>query len=231
MGTPTSGHQSTGEPFYLLTPEQVFNGSGYFEGMANYDDASNALDYDHTEEEEPTHDAEHEGNTETNDNIAKDTHSQALSHTTGGASTYDFDSSLSKFPVPPTQNPVATLPMYLSRLKLPSESGPSSSRALPTNPPSYPPPLPPTDVAARHQTARENMRRKLRESQIYGSSLPDVNATSLSIFERTWRNVNEKLIVKIYGRKDVDLSEADVKYVEYIARQMRKDGISVEDLA
>jgi len=47
---------------------------------------------------------------------------------------------------------------------------------------------------------------------------------SLPSFERAWRNVNEQLLVAIYGRNDVELTDADVTFVDRIAKEL-SDGV------
>jgi hypothetical protein len=46
----------------------------------------------------------------------------------------------------------------------------------------------------------------------------------MSAFERSWRELNEELLVGIYGRADTWLSAADVAYVDCVAIEMAATG-------
>jgi hypothetical protein len=43
----------------------------------------------------------------------------------------------------------------------------------------------------------------------------------MSPFERSWREVNEELLIWIYGRQDTWLSPEDVESVDCVAREVR----------
>lgn len=66
------------------------------------------------------------------------------------------------------------------------------------------------------------MRESLDRTRERGAQLPTVQLASLPPFEITWRDVNEQLLVAIYGRKNVALTVADVHFVDRIAREMRE---------
>ena len=43
---------------------------------------------------------------------------------------------------------------------------------------------------------------------------------SLPSFERAWRTVNEQLLIAIYGRNDLELTELDITSVDRIAKEL-----------
>ncbi|KAH7086009.1 hypothetical protein BKA63DRAFT_30819 [Paraphoma chrysanthemicola] len=125
--------------------------------------------------------------------------------------------TLADFPIPPMQNPVGQLPMttirVLTRLDAAVNTGDintsSTTAALAT---AY------RTVAA--DIAR--LRDLLGQTRARGETLESVDWQTLSPFERAWREVNEDLLISIYGRQDTELTALDVEYVDLIARELRE---------
>lgn len=129
-------------------------------------------------------------------------------------------STLSAFPIPPMNNPVGELPMLVSR----AASSPQSLRT----------------TSSQHRVAfasledtyraiiKVNMVAVLQRTRLRGEGLQAVDWDKLTSFERAWRELNELLLVTIYGRNDVILDETDVAYIDCIARELRNDSNGVE---
>lgn len=129
-------------------------------------------------------------------------------------------STLSAFPIPPMDNPVGELPMLVSR----AASSPQSLRTTSS--------LHPVAFASPEDTYRAiikvNMVAVLQRTRVRGEGLQAVDWDKLTSFERAWREMNELLLVTIYGRNDVILDETDVTYIDCIARELRNDSGDVE---
>ncbi|KAF2798980.1 hypothetical protein K505DRAFT_357062 [Melanomma pulvis-pyrius CBS 109.77] len=67
----------------------------------------------------------------------------------------------------------------------------------------------------------------LQKTRARGAQLPSVRNRSLSLYDIAWREVNEDLIVAIYGRKDVELSQIEVDFVDRIAKEMKEGAGSI----
>ncbi|KAH7394535.1 hypothetical protein BKA66DRAFT_567470 [Pyrenochaeta sp. MPI-SDFR-AT-0127] len=116
-------------------------------------------------------------------------------------------STTAAFPIPPMQNPVGELPMSISRATSILEPGVSSN-----------------SVPELYRAVTEaQIREILERTRGQGAQLPTVDWKALFPFERAWREVNEQLLVAIYGRRDVLLTNPDVQYVDCISRVL-KDG-------
>jgi hypothetical protein len=118
-----------------------------------------------------------------------------------------FNSLLASFPIPPMQNPVGTLPMFVARATLSSDSAARVSALL-----------------ASCRSSRGSgaaVKRILEQTRARGDALPVVDWKCMSVFERSWREMNEELLVAIYGRQDTWLSAADVAYVDCIEKEFR----------
>ncbi|KAH6643166.1 hypothetical protein C7974DRAFT_386943 [Boeremia exigua] len=142
--------------------------------------------------------------------------------------------TLAAFPIPPMSNPVGELPMLVSRanLPLPTSHQTASRNAMGTSS---------LDDTYRAIT-RVNMIAVLQRTRSRGERLQIIGWEELTSFERAWRDMNEVLLVAIYGRKDVVLDDSDVAYIDCIAgeldhqsnqpgsdewvRQLFEDGIS-----
>lgn len=129
-------------------------------------------------------------------------------------------STLAAFPIPPMDNPVGELPMLVSRA--------TSSPQAPYTTPSYPLLAPASLEDTYRAITKVNMVALLQRTRDRGKQLQVIEWNKLSSFERAWREMNEVLLVTIYGRKDVVLGETDVAYVDCIAREVR--GASGEDV-
>jgi hypothetical protein len=70
----------------------------------------------------------------------------------------------------------------------------------------------------------ERIRHLLGQTRARGETLGSVEWRALSPFERTWREVNEDLLISIYGRQDTELAAEEVEYVDLIARELRESG-------
>jgi hypothetical protein len=128
-----------------------------------------------------------------------ETSSASVSATPTPTATATID--LASFPSPQSQNPVGVLPMLVSRMSTPPQL--SSSQA---------------DMW-RHYT-KNHMSELLEKTRARGSKLARVDWDALSPFERTWREVNDDLLVAIYTRVDVVLTAEDVQYVECIVKEL-----------
>lgn len=60
----------------------------------------------------------------------------------------------------------------------------------------------------------------LQQTRERGAQLPSVGNGSFSIVDLLWRDANEHLIVAIYGRKDIELSQSDRDFVDKITKEM-----------
>jgi hypothetical protein len=118
-----------------------------------------------------------------------------------------FDDLLSSFPVPPMQNPVGTLPMLVTRATLSSDSAAPVSALL--------------ESCRSSRGSGAAIKRILEQTRARGDALPVIEWKSISAFERSWRELNEELLVAIYGRQDTWLSAADVAYVDCIGKEFR----------
>lgn len=118
-----------------------------------------------------------------------------------------IDMQLANFPIPPVQNPVSALPMLISRATTPHFSSTFASAAA------YPDP----DGLATQ------IRSVLADTRARGEQLPLEDWNAMSAFELSWREVNEDLLIWIYGRQDTWLSPEDVESVDCIAREVKAD--------
>ncbi|KAF1851441.1 uncharacterized protein K460DRAFT_391713 [Cucurbitaria berberidis CBS 394.84] len=114
-------------------------------------------------------------------------------------------SMLAAFPIPPMESPVGELPMTISRATAYSELATGS-----------------TSVAETYRsTTKAQITELLHRTRRQGAQLPVLDWNDLSTFEQAWREVNEQLLVSIYGRKDTVLTSQDVQYVDCISRELR----------
>jgi hypothetical protein len=128
---------------------------------------------------------------------------------------------LSAFPIPPMRNPVGEVPMSLHRVASPSPDAvigqavsPESTSAVPSVAETY------------RAVTKVHMTDLLRRTRSRGSQLPSIVWSSLPIAEREWREHNGTILMSIYGRLDMVLSDHDMDYVNCIAREIRSDGNS-----
>tara|TARA_R110002003_G_scaffold279_16_gene18145 strand:- start:11085 stop:11462 length:378 start_codon:yes stop_codon:yes gene_type:complete len=68
----------------------------------------------------------------------------------------------------------------------------------------------------------QRIRHLLGQTRARGETLGSVEWRALAPFERTWREVNEDLLISIYGRQDTELTAEEVEYVDLIARELRE---------
>ena len=114
-------------------------------------------------------------------------------------------STIASFPIPPMQNPVGELPILISRATAHAESA-----------------VPSTYIAEAYRTiTKAHIIGVLQQIRHQSSHLPVVDWDDLPTFERAWREVNEQLLVSIYGRRDILLTDEDVQYVDCISRELR----------
>ena len=139
----------------------------------------------------------------------------SISHRSSSAST------LAAFPIPPMNNPVGELPMLVSRVA-------SSTQALQTTSSQRPLSSVSLDDTYRAIT-KVNIIALLQRTRARGEGLQNIEWDKLSSFERAWREMNDILLVTVYGRKDVVLDETDVAYIDCIARELRSG--SNEDIS
>jgi hypothetical protein len=66
-----------------------------------------------------------------------------------------------------------------------------------------------------------HIRSVLSDTRARGDQLPLEDWNTMSPFERSWREVNEELLIWIYGRQDTWLSPEDVESVDCVAREVR----------
>ncbi|KAF2127922.1 hypothetical protein P153DRAFT_44155 [Dothidotthia symphoricarpi CBS 119687] len=115
-------------------------------------------------------------------------------------------SIIAAFPIPSMQDETDELPMAVSR----ATSSPELTTAS-------------TSIAEAYRAiAKAHITELLQQTRSRGTHLQNVDWNDLTPFERTWREVNEPLLVSIYGRRDVLLTDADVEYVDSIARGLRE---------
>jgi hypothetical protein len=62
----------------------------------------------------------------------------------------------------------------------------------------------------------------LQQTRRRGAQLPSVGNRSFSIGDLLWRDANEHLIMAIYDRKDIELSQIDRGFVDKIAKEMNE---------
>ena len=124
-------------------------------------------------------------------------------------------STLAAFPIPPMGNPVGELPMLVFRAISPTQ-------ILHQTPSQHPMAAGSLENTYRAIT-KVNMVAVLQRTRIRGEQLQVVDWEKLTSFERAWREMNEILLVTIYGRKDVSLNETDVAYIDCVARELRND--------
>lgn len=132
-------------------------------------------------------------------------------------------STLAAFPIPPMENPVGELPILVSRaVASPPALDPSSSRH-------------PVRTSSLENTYRAitkvNMTGVLQRTRARGEQLGVIDWEKLNTFERAWRDMNEVLLVTIYGRKDVVLSRSDVAYVDCVAQELYTEANEVDPMA
>lgn len=121
-------------------------------------------------------------------------------------------STLADFPVPPMDNPVGLLSMHVSN----ATSISSTNSADPVG-----------ALAGAIQSlnySADVIRDILYDTRARGEQLPSITLGQMSAFERSWRELNEELLVGIYGRADTWLSAADVAYVDCVAIEMAATG-------
>lgn len=129
-------------------------------------------------------------------------------------------STLAAFPIPSMDNPVGELPMLISR----ATSSPQTLHSTPSQQP-----VVSTSVGDAYRAITKfHMVATLQRTRNRGKQLQIIEWDKLSSFEQAWRVVNDLLLVTIYGRNDVFLSETDVAYVDCIARDLR--GASGQDV-
>jgi hypothetical protein len=128
---------------------------------------------------------------------------------------------LSAFPIPPMRNPVGEVPMSLHRVASPSPDAvieqavsPESTSAVPSVAETY------------RAVTKVHMTDLLRRTRSRGLQLPSIVWSSLPIAEREWREHNGTILMSIYGRLDMVLSDHDMDYVNCIAQEIRSDGNS-----
>ncbi|KAF2623006.1 hypothetical protein BU25DRAFT_425260 [Macroventuria anomochaeta] len=124
-------------------------------------------------------------------------------------------STLAAFPIPPMGNPVGELPMLVSRAT-------SSPQALHTTPSQHPAAAASLEGTYRAIT-KVNMIAVLQRTRARGEQLQVIEWDKLTSFERAWREMNEVLLVTIYGKKDILLDDTDVAYIDCVARELRND--------
>lgn len=145
-----------------------------------------------------------DSHTKVSENV--DQHSVSISQRSSRAST------LAAFPIPPMDNPVGELPMLISRAT-------SSPRGLHTIPSQHRLVSASLDDTYRAIT-KVNMVALLQRTRARGEQLHIVEWDKLTSFERAWREMNEVLLVTVYGRKDVVLADTDVAYIDCVAREL-----------
>jgi hypothetical protein len=125
------------------------------------------------------------------------------------------------FPIPPMRNPVGELPMSLHRVAPPSPDAVIGQAVSPESTSAAP------SVAETYRAVTKvHMIDLLRRTRSRGSQLPSIVWSSLSIAEREWREHNGTILMSIYGRLDMVLSDHDTDYVNCIAQEIRSDGNS-----
>jgi hypothetical protein len=122
-------------------------------------------------------------------------------------------STLAAFPIPPMDNPVGELPMLVSLATSPSPvlhvtlaQRPIASASI--------------DETYRAIT-KVHMTDLLQRTRARAEQLQVIEWNKLSSFERAWREMNEVLLLTVYGKKDVVLSNTDVEYIDCVARELR----------
>jgi hypothetical protein len=126
---------------------------------------------------------------------------------------------LAAFPIPPMRNPVGELPMLLHRVASHPPDA-TTGQAVTVKSTSTTP-----SVAETYRAiTKVHMVDLLKRTRSRGAQLSSIDWQSLSIPERVWREQNGTIIVSIYGRHDVELSDHDVEYVNCVARELRADG-------
>ncbi|CAO2657852.1 Nn.00g071120.m01.CDS01 [Neocucurbitaria sp. VM-36] len=114
-------------------------------------------------------------------------------------------STLANFPIPPMENPVGELLITVSRATTRPDSSATS-----------------TSVSKADLTiSKAHIAELLQRTRGQGARLPVLDWDSISTFEQAWREVNEQLLVSVYGRKDISLTNRDVQYVDCISRELR----------
>jgi hypothetical protein len=114
-------------------------------------------------------------------------------------------STLASVPIPPTKSTVGEILMYVSRASTPMESI--------TNPVAK--------AEAFRTFTKICIDDLLFQSRLRGLHLVILDWGTLSPFERSWRELNENLLVAIYGRKDTVLSDDDIQYLDSLAQELR----------
>jgi hypothetical protein len=115
-----------------------------------------------------------------------------------------LDSTIASFSLPPTKSTVGEILMYVSRASTPMESI--------------------TDPIAKAGAFRTFTKicidDLLFQSRLRGLHLVILDWETLSPFEKSWREVNENLLVAIYGRKDTVLNDDDIQYLDSLAQEL-----------
>jgi hypothetical protein len=84
-------------------------------------------------------------------------------------------------------------------------------------------PAPPSPIADAFKSVTSAfIGQLLQKTREQGAQLPGVRNKSFSIRDTLWRNANGHLIIAIYGRKDIELSQTDRDFVDKIAKEMRE---------
>lgn len=115
-------------------------------------------------------------------------------------------STIAAFPIPPMENRVGELAMTVSRAVSPREFSETSNSIR----------------EAYRAATKAHITELLQRTRSRGAHVQTVEWNNLTAFEKTWREVNEQLLVSIYGKRDVSLTEADAEYVDAIARGIRE---------
>ncbi|KZM20218.1 uncharacterized protein EKO05_0003645 [Ascochyta rabiei] len=119
-------------------------------------------------------------------------------------------STLAAFPIPPMENPVGELPMLVSRAMSQLHTTASQLSVAPAL----------LDDTYR-AIIKVNMDALLQRTRARGEQLQVVEWDKLSSFERAWREMNNLVLVTVYGRNDIVLSNRDVKYIDCVSRELR----------
>ncbi|KAJ4292625.1 hypothetical protein N0V90_009288 [Kalmusia sp. IMI 367209] len=93
---------------------------------------------------------------------------------------------------------------------------------FPTVPSSNAQPSPTTLADAYRSITGAVIRQSLQRTRARGMHLPILELDTLSSSSLAWRTTNEELLVGIYGRDDVELTMADVRFVNRIGRELRE---------
>lgn len=129
-------------------------------------------------------------------------------------------STLAAFPIPPMDNPVGQLPMLISR----AISSPQSLHTAISQQSAVSASVDDTYRAI----VKVAMDAVLHRTRKQGKGLSIIDWDGLTSFERAWREMNAVLLIAIYGRKDVVLTEADIDYIDRVAEVLRNESGNVD---